>query len=279
MTMRELISSLDDRNRSLSIEMDTTKKEFEVAKNLFAATKNKFAMAMMKFEQDIDLIFGDLDYLNDRYLVLLEKQGMDDEIYSRLDDLEEALKEMQEKSSRNQISIEIMKEETAELRNDIFCLEKNITKTNQYNRRQNLVIEGIPDNISQGKLESLCLNIIHDIGCNDVTSYDVVGCHRLRKRSGDTTAPTIIRFVNRKITEYCLRNRWRIKYLRTTWALNFREDLCDSNLEILTKCEDLKREGLLAKVFTVNGFVKVSRRNKDRPIKLTHIKDLDHLVS
>ena len=27
-TMRELISSLDDRNRSLTIEMDTTKKEF-----------------------------------------------------------------------------------------------------------------------------------------------------------------------------------------------------------------------------------------------------------
>ena len=76
-----------------------------------------------------------------------------------------------------------------------------------------------------------------------------------------------------------MRNRWRLKHLRTTWNLNFREDLCDSNMEILTKCEEMQKEGLLAKVFTANGFVKVVKRNKDRPIKLTHIKDLENLSS
>ena len=278
-TMKDLISSHDDRNRALSVELDAAKKEIEVAKSAFNATKIRCQIAMSKIYQDVEDIFGDMDYLNDRYLYLLDNQAMDDEVYKRLDDLEIAMTETQEKSGRNQIAIEIIKEEIADIQKDTLRLDKNITVTNQYNRRQNLVIEGIPDNVPQGKLENTCLNILHDIGFPNVSSYEVVGCHRLRRRTGDKTTPTIIRFVNRKITEFCMRNRWRLKHLRTTWDLNFREDLCDSNLDILTKCEEMQKQGLLAKVFTANGFVIVVKKNKDRPIKLVHIKDLDNLLS
>ena len=191
---------------------------------------------------------------------------------------ETELMEIQEKASRNQIQIEILKEANDEITKDIVRMEKDIVVTNQYNRRPNLVIDGIPDNIPQAELEGVCLDIIHEIGFLPVGSYEVVACHRLRKKEGDSTAPTIIRFVNRKVTEFCLKNRWRLKNLRTSWKLSFREDLCDDNLDILHKCEKLQNEGFLHKVFTHNGFVKVIVNQGERPKKINHILDLHDLL-
>ena len=77
-----------------------------------------------------------------------------------------------------------------------------------------------------------------------------------------------------------MKNRRRLGQLKTDWRLNFREDLCESNLEILTRCEKLQKEGKLAKVFTYNGFVKIVRKRGDhRPLKIAHIKDLEKFVS
>ena len=161
------------------------------------------------------------------------------------------------------------------LKEEIVRLDKNITVTSQYNRRQNLVINGIPDHVPQEELENLCLDIIHNVGFWQVGSYEVVGCHRLKKKEKDATTPTIIRFVNRKIPEFCLKNRWRLKNLKYhNWNLSFREDLCEENDNILTECEKLKNEGHLFKVYTHNGFVKVVKNYRGRPIKLTHINDV-----
>ena len=107
-----------------------------------------------------------------------------------------------------------------------------------------------------------------------VGSYDVVGCHRLKKTDTESSAPTIIRFVNRKVPEYCKRNKWRLRNLNLyNWNLSFREDLCEANEAILAKCEELKATGILRKVFTYNGFVKVAK-NQERPTKIAHMKDV-----
>ena len=268
-TLKELITGQQKDHEKLE-------KEVEEAKNMFAADKSNLGtfLAMnhenlaaflstnndvitRDFENlnnDLDFLNNDLEYLNDRYKTLLE--------------LWEKVENVDLVDIRNTI---------AKNSNDIVRLDTNITMTNQYNRRQNLIIEGIPDNIPQNKLETICLDIIHDIGFSDVSSYEVVACHRLRRREGDSTSPTIIRFINRKITEFCLKNRWRLQHLQTNWVLKFREDLCDNNLEILSKCEKLLKEGKIAKVFTFNGFVKIVHKNQRRSVKITHISDLEYM--
>ena len=168
--------------------------------------------------------------------------------------------------------------ETAVNSKVIIDLEKELTVTNQYNRRPNLIIDGIPDNILQDQLENVCLDIIHKIGFLPVGNYEVVACHRLKKKEGDTTQPTIIRFVNRKITEYCLKNRWKLKKA-TSWNLSFREDLCDANMKILEECEKLKRDGVLSKLYTRNGFVKIATLNKPGAVKVTHFNDIKDILS
>ena len=106
-------------------------------------------------------------------------------------------------------------------------------------------------------------------------SYEVVACHRLKKKVSDPTPPVIIRFVNRKITDFCMRQRWRLKNLRWGWDLSFREDLCNTNLTILTECEKLKNDGKFHKVYTYNGFVHVIKSAKGRTFKLMHISEID----
>ena len=184
----------------------------------------------------------------------------------------------------NHIVLEVIKEEHSneidDLKVSMNKVERDITVTNQYNRRENLIIDGIPDNVPQWKLERTCLEIVHKLGFRDVGVYEVVGCHRLRKKEKDITAPTIIRFTNRKIAEFCKKNKWKLnKFNFNNWNLSMREDLCESNDKIFTECEKLKDRELLSKVFTYNGFVKVSKDTADRPKKLSHMDDVRLLLT
>ena len=240
-TLKDLVSTQGKEHRLLSNEMVCLKEVLSSEKERF---ENFLRYNNTKFARDIDAIQDDIDYLGDLVPIIKD-----------------------------------LEVESAQTREELVRLDKEIVITNQYNRRQNLVIDGIPDNIPQNKLENICLDIIHRIGFLPVGNYEVVGCHRLRRREGDVTTPTIIRFANRKITEYCIKNRWKLKNLRSSWNLAFREDLCDSNLAILAECEKLKSEGALAKVYTHNGFVKVAKRVNGRPIKVAHFSEINAILS
>ena len=123
------------------------------------------------------------------------------------------------------------------------------------------------------------MKIIRELGfVGRLGSYEIIGCHRLKKKPNDVTTPVIIRFFNRKITEFCMKNRRNLKNIRSTWNISFREDLCEANLNILEKCEQLKKDGILAKVYTHNGFVKVAKTMKDRAVRLSHISELDNFL-
>ena len=165
------------------------------------------------------------------------------------------------------------------LEKTIIRTEKEVVVTNQYNRRENLIIDGIPDNIPQKNLETVCLDIIRELGfVGSLGSYEIVGCHRLKKKASDATTPVIIRFFNRKITEFCIKNRRKLRFTSSTWNLSFREDLCDANLAILEECEQLKNDGILAKVYTHNGFVKIAKTLRDRPVRVNHINELSNFL-
>ena len=161
------------------------------------------------------------------------------------------------------------------LQKKVYEVEKELYKTNQYNRRQNLVIDGIPDKIPQRDLERTAVQIIHKLGVM-VHPREVVGCHRLVKPSNDPNSPTptIIRFTNRKVSELCIKNSRYLNQLRVPWKLSFREDLCEANDIILQECEILKERGLIHHFLVRNGFVKTISKRGDFPRKINHPEDL-----
>ena len=93
--------------------------------------------------------------------------------------------------------IDALKEDNAQLGNKVELLEKKLTeveisrnKLEQYTRRNNIEIQGIPPQISDEKLEEKVFGAMNIA----ITKNDVEDCHRL----GKSSKSTIVQFVNRK---------------------------------------------------------------------------------
>lgn len=57
-------------------------------------------------------------------------------------------------------------------------LERDLMKFKQYNRRENLEITRIPDNIPDNRIEEVTLKALREIGLQ-INHYDIVACHRM----------------------------------------------------------------------------------------------------
>ena len=115
------------------------------------------------------------------------------------------------------------------------------------------------------------LNILKTIGVT-ISSYEITACHRLYNKSDKYPPRTIIRFTNRKVVEFCLRNRDRLKYHKKELKMNLRffEHLTDSNETVLKECINLEKYGLIKSHYIRNGFVKIIIADGDKPFKVIH---------
>ena len=111
-------------------------------------------------------------------------------------------------------------------------MECRVIENNQYVRRESLIISGIPDRIIQNYLEETVIRILRSLGLENISSYQISACHRLRKKGNNRyPAQTIVRFTNRKIVNYCLTNKNNLINLKQHLKMNWRffESLCDAN--------------------------------------------------
>ena len=101
-----------------------------------------------------------------------------------------------------------MKNVNTKLEERIISLEKNQAKSEQYGRRNNIELSGIPNDIPENNLEKVVVDTYHDSGL-EIEPKDIEGCHRLpvSRYSRDSNKRVIIKFVNRKHPEVLLRNK------------------------------------------------------------------------
>ena len=94
------------------------------------------------------------------------------------------------------------------LQNRIINLEKQRCKSEWYNRRNNVKISGISNEVSDQNLEETVIGICKDSGI-DVNSLDIEVCHRLPfgKNATNTNKRVIVKFVNRKHSEAMLQRK------------------------------------------------------------------------
>ena len=95
------------------------------------------------------------------------------------------------------------------MENRVALIESSHDALEQYGRRNNLVVSGIPDSVWDADLESTVTSIISDIDVK-VESGEVEDCHRISK-SNNGSKKTIIRFVNRKYYKKVLLNRKQLE--------------------------------------------------------------------
>ena len=86
----------------------------------------------------------------------------------------------------------------------VISLESRHNMLEQYGRRNNLEIRGIPDSLPQRDLENKVVDILNAISVN-VSNDDFEDCHRIGK-SRNNSKKTIGRFTNRKVVKDALYN-------------------------------------------------------------------------
>ena len=85
----------------------------------------------------------------------------------------------------------------------------------QYGRRNNLEITGIPDDVSDENLEEKVIQVLSEIQVN-VSSSDIEACHRIGKsKNSSKKKKKIVRLINRKHAKKALFNRKFVSYFCT----------------------------------------------------------------
>ena len=166
------------------------------------------------------------------------------------------------------------------LESRISKLETDCNKHDQYNRRNNLEIHGIPSNISDDMLEEKVIRTFEGIDLS-LTANDIEDCQRLGK-SGKNT---IVRFVNRRICKKALENKKDLNNKLENAKLEFQSDvkiflsesLTPYNQHLAWMCRQLKQARRIHSCWSSKIVVKIHRTMNDRPISISHESDIKAL--
>ena len=194
--------------------------------------------------------------------------------------LENCMKTMEKKFHEK---VEILEENNFDLENWMNTMEKEHWRLNQYSRKNNVEISGIPESIED--LEECVVKVINKIGV-ECSSDDIEACHRLphSKFNRDSDAPkrTIVRFVNRKLSESALGNRKKLKDLDLSTVHNdltdkrlfINDNLCPYYKGLYGKCRRLYDAKLIHSFWSWKGGIFFKKSENSRITEIYHDQDL-----
>ena len=170
------------------------------------------------------------------------------------------------------------------MKEKITSLEFKSNSVEQYGRRNNKEINGIPNSISDNNLESTVINVLSKATNVHIRVDDIEACHRIGKSKGNSKK-TIARFINSKHCKCALINKKKLKCFNSEiiWLSNvklyFSENLTEYNNTLAFYCRKLKPAGLINGAYTLNGTVHILRIVGERPTKVFHMSKLFEMYS
>ena len=193
---------------------------------------------------------------------------------SSLSDDEEE-EESRSESSPTPCEIKFLKlnAEISHLKDKFYKLDCRVVETEQYPRRESLVINGIPGNIPHKDLEYTVFHILEYFGFEKLWNDDICAVHRLwSPPNSRDPAPVIVKFMNRKIVQWALEHPENLAKVKDAMGFNitFSESICAKNTASFKICKWLKDQGSIHDYFSRNGFPKVVLNPGSRPVKIAH---------
>ena len=170
-----------------------------------------------------------------------------------------------------------LQNQVSKLAGQVYCLEKDLAHFQQYGRRENVEITGIPESVGHDKLLNYILLLFSKIGMCNLTRESFHGWHRLKKKNRNKPANVIVRFVNRQDAYDALERRKLLKGIPGHQNIYIIENLCPKYQDIFDKCNELKRDHCINRAWTYNGIVhyKTSIQRNSRGKKVFHMDELD----
>ena len=184
--------------------------------------------------------------------------------------------------------IENLRRELKTKDDQLVQIEKDVIDMQQYIRRNNIEIHGIPDTVEQKDLEKKVIEVCSALNVH-VKKQDIEACHRLEdKTKGKSPKKTIVRFVNRNFCDDLHRNK---KMLKDGGNRNVRRkfhgmgldhsktylnnNLCPYNKFLWGKCKQLHSAKLIDKFWVYNGHIFINDNpNESKGTKVNHFNEL-----
>ena len=215
-----------------------------------------------------DLV-SEIEKLKGKVVVDINIKNLCDQV-SRLSENLAKLMESNEKLSSQFI---VVKKVNTLLEKHVIELEKSQAKAEQYSRRNNVEISGIPHEILDNNLEDKVIDIYKDAGI-EIGHMDIEGCHRLPLSRNDAggTKRVIVKFVNRKHSEDMLRLK---KIISSRSKVFISNSLCPFYRYLWGKCKDLKRRGIFNQGFCLGAVVTIKVSENGPLVKIYHENDSD----
>ena len=210
----------------------------------------------------------------------------------------ERLSALETKESNNAKAIVDLQNENRSLKNRVQELEsyqddvdsrlvdaeKSVLGLEQYTRRENFEISGIPIDIPHEELKDRVIKLTNSI-CEPavpIVAKDIHACHRLKTENGQ--AAVIVRMVNREDTVSVLKSKKKLSVksqeLGYHEPLYISENLCSGTKDIFSEARKLKKNKLISSCWTYNGVVHFKKKESDRKgKKIFHFVDFeDHFT-
>ena len=208
--------------------------------------------------------------------------NLESKLLLRFDNLDKEMLNLKDVIIKDlQVENQRLRSRIINLEKKVISLEENSNSLEQYGRRNNLEITGIPDDVDDQKLEENVTEILNKIDVN-VSSKDVEACHQIGK-SKSSSKTTTIRFVNRKHAKKALVNRKGLKNIDKTsiglgkpHGIFINENLIPNNKKIAFHCRELKRNGRIDKIMSRDGIVQITSKNIEngKKVKVIHMNKL-----
>lgn len=139
------------------------------------------------------------NFINNPPIVSNEPSGEHSEnLLERLMSLEQNYFRSVNENMRLKNHVSQLQEDIYKLWDDMYDTQRDLQQLQKYGRRENIEISGIPDSVPDHILEDTVIRILRRIGVYGLSSYEIGGCHRLKKRNKHEPAKVIVRFINRK---------------------------------------------------------------------------------
>ena len=136
--------------------------------------------------------------------------NLETKLLSRFDDLTKKLLKVKDAIVKNLQAENVhLREIVRNLETKVTSIEINQNMLEQYGRRNNIEVSGIPDSVEDNCLEKKYISLFTSIGI-DVKSNDIEACHKIGK-SRSSSKKTIVRFTNKKFSNQVLYNRKKLK--------------------------------------------------------------------
>ena len=223
-----------------------------------------------------ELSFDEINAMKKKELVskiekLKGKVIVDNNIKNLCDQVSRLSENLAKLMESNKKQFIVVKKVNNLLQKGVTEIEKSQAKVEQYSRRNNVEISGIPHEILNN-LEDKVIDICKDAGI-EIGHMDIEGCHRLplsRNNAGGTKR-VIVKFVNRKHSEDVLRLK---KIISSRSKVFISNSLCPYYRYLWDKCKELQRRGIFSQVFCLGAVVTIKVSENGPLVKIYHENDL-----